>query len=1095
MASTAADSVAARSWRPAVAATVLTAAVASCGSTVAEEPSPAFAVAIPAPHGRGIGRNDGARRWLRRLRRSERAVATLAAADESTESGSISAAVAAALLCGAAATGTRTGARGSNSLRWRARPQAVKSSLTRHAKKESEDSGVSYKDTVLLPQTDFPQRGNAKVREPEIQEFWKNEKIYEKMMERDNPKGAFTLHDGPPYANGSLHMGHALNKILKDIINKTKASQGYKVKFIPGWDCHGLPIELKVLQSLKSKERKGLTPLKLREIAGKFARETVAEQRKSFERYGVFGDFDDPYLTLLPEYEAAQLKCFEEMVRGGHIYRGRKPVYWSPSTRTALAESELEYPDDHVSQSIYVAFQCMGEVPEALAEAVSDTSDLEVAVWTTTPWTIPANRAVAVNPELEYVVAKAVWEDGRTKKLIVAQGLVESLKETLEAESMTVEATFLGQALEGLKYAHPLVGTESPVVIGGDYITTESGTGLVHTAPGHGQDDYAVGLKYGLEVAAPVNNAGNFTEEVGVESLVGANVLKDANDKVIDLLKEGDRLLLQKPYKHKYPYDWRSKKPVITRATPQWFASIEGLRPDCLKAMGEVEFIPPNYANRMRPMIEGRSDWCISRQRSWGVPIPCFFHKETEEALLTADVISHVRKIVEEKGTSAWFELDVVDLLPEDLKAEAENYEKGTDTMDVWFDSGSSWAYVEDKLDKKKGEPVDLYLEGQDQHRGWFQSSLITSVACRGKAPYKAVMTHGFCVDGNGRKMSKSIGNVIDPYIIINGGGNTKKEPAYGADTLRLWAASVDYTTDVPISQDIMASVGQKVAQIRNRVRFMLGNINDFDHTKDCVAYSELPLIDRYVIREAEQAFALATEQFGTYAFSKAMKAVFDFMQELSAFYLDVAKDRLYIEAKDSTTRRSSQTVIRWLVEMLARVVSPVLSHTAEDIWRNMPGEKSDTISVFLAGWWTPFPGDRPEEESKLLDDFKAVVGLRKPLAISLEKARKAKLVGDALEAKIEIGLSLDAPVRASIDSLSRSPVPEVDNLKTILGVSAVDVVDKAADAEQDVAMEVSKSAGNKCERCWIYEDSVGSNEAHPCICTRCAAVMESLEA
>eukprot|EP00929_Paragymnodinium_shiwhaense_P118610 TRINITY_DN90523_c0_g1_i1.p1 TRINITY_DN90523_c0_g1~~TRINITY_DN90523_c0_g1_i1.p1 ORF type:complete len:1072 (-),score=311.55 TRINITY_DN90523_c0_g1_i1:209-3424(-) len=970
--------------------------------------------------------------------------------------------------------------------------------------KKGEDDGVSYTDTILLPQTDFSQRGMAKTREPELQAFWRDEKIYEELLNRPAPNGAFTLHDGPPYANGNLHMGHALNKILKDSINKFKVSQGYKVKYIPGWDCHGLPIELKVLQSLKSKERRGLTPIELRKKAASFALETVESQRKAFERYGVWGEFENPYLTLKPEYEAAQLRVFEEMVRGGHIYRGRKPVYWSPSTRTALAEAELEYPAGHISQSIYVGFKCSGEAPAALAEALNGATsvdDLEVAVWTTTPWTIPANRAVAVNPELDYAVAKATFADGKTRRLVIAEGLAESLKATLKLESLEIETKFKGGVLEGLVYKHPLTGVEMKVLEGGSYITTESGTGLVHTAPGHGADDYNVGMKYNLEVAAPVDDAGNFTAEVGVESLVGANVLKDANDKVIALLQESDHLLMESPYSHKYPYDWRSKKPVITRATPQWFCSIDGIREQTLSAMDKVQFIPEAYHNRMRPMIVGRSDWCISRQRSWGLPIPAFYREDTGEALLTPEIVSHVREIVKEKGSNAWFELSVEELLPEPYKKDASLYTKGRDTMDVWFDSGSSWAAVEEEL----GSPVDLYLEGQDQHRGWFQSSLITSVAVKGKAPYKSVMTHGFCVDGNGRKMSKSIGNVMDPYTIIEGGGDTKKEPPYGADVLRLWVASVDFSGDVAISQEIMGLVGENVRKMRNRIRFLLGNIHDFDPATDAVAYADLPLLDRRVIRQAETVVKQMTELYDTYTFSQATKALVNFMQELSAFYLDVAKDRLYIDAKDSRKRRSSQTVLRWLCVTLARVMSPVLCHLGEDVWQNLrklPRGDELPKSVFLADWCPPFPKGS-EDGDAVLEEFEKVLSLRDPANMAMEKARRGEVIGSALEAAVTIQLAADSPVKAALESLKSSPQPDVDDLRRLLGVSSVEIKDAAADASGEEAealagdlkahVSATKSAGRKCERCWLYSDFVGRSEAHSCLCERCVSVVEAI--
>jgi len=722
-------------------------------------------------------------------------------------------------------------------------------------------------------------------------------------------------------------------------------------------------------------------------------------------------------------------------------------------------------------------------------------------VWTTTPWTIPANRAVAVNPALEYAIVTATWPEGRTRRLIVAGGLVSRLEEILGA-SLHVEAQFEGGVLEGLEYEHPVTGVSTPVVLGGDYITTESGTGLVHTAPGHGADDYNVGLKYGLEVAAPVDDAGNFTEEVGVESLVGANVLSDANDRVIAMLQESGLLLLEKAYKHKYPYDWRSKKPVITRATPQWFASIDGLRENTLGAMEQVQFIPPNYANRMRPMIVGRSDWCISRQRTWGVPIPAFYRTDDGEPLLTPEVIAHVKDIVAEKGSGAWWELSVAELLPEAHRADADLYVKGTDTMDVWFDSGSSWAAVKDTL----GSPVDLYLEGSDQHRGWFQSSLITSVAVTGRAPYKSVMTHGFCVDGDGKKMSKSIGNVIDPRTIIEGGSDQKKMPPLGADVLRLWVASVDFTFDVSISHSIMASMGESMRKIRNRARFMLGNINDFDPSTQSVAYSSLPLLDRHIIAQAEEVFEQMTEFYNSYSFSRATKALITFLSDVSAFYLDMAKDRLYISAQDSLRRRSCQTVLRWLLVNSARVMAPILCHLAEDIWQALPGEKEES-SIFLAGWWQPFPGkEAAAKEASLLEPFRCALTLKDPVNLALEKARRSGMIGSALQAHARIHLRPDTEVQRSIEALAASPLgDDVDGLRWLLGVSSADTVSDAdgtavpddaisvTNEDLGVTVVISLAAGIKCERCWIVCPSVGTIAAHPTLCARCAGVVDGL--
>lgn len=625
------------------------------------------------------------------------------------------------------------------------------SRVARPAKKGGADGGSEsvYSNTVSLPKTSFDQRANAVKREPELQEFWKEARVYERLRDA-NPGAPFTLHDGPPYANGDLHCGHALNKVLKDFINRFQMMRGRKVRFVPGWDCHGLPIELKVLQGIKSTtERRALTPLALRERAADFAREAVGRQRDQFKRFGVWADWEEPYLTLDPAYEAAQLGVFGAMALNGHIYRGKKPVHWSPSTRTALAEAELEYPEGHTSRSIYVAMDVV-KPTDALAALLGGAS-ASLAIWTTTPWTIPANLAIAVNERITYAVVQAppAQDGAEGRRLIVAKDLIGALGQTLGRQAGGKDApavplaelgTLSGAQLAGSLYQHPLESRQSAVVVGGEYITTESGTGLVHTAPGHGRDDYLTGMKYGLPLLSPVDDGGLFTEEAGPR-LQGKSVLSEGNAEVIAMLQERGALLCEEAYAHKYPYDWRSKKPTIFRATEQWFASVDGFRESALSAIGAVGWLPASGKNRITAMTEGRSDWCISRQRSWGVPIPVFYNKRTGEALLTPETVEHVRALVAQKGSNVWWEASTAELLPEALRGMADEYERGTDTMDVWFDSGSSWSAV---ADSRPGltYPADLYLEGSDQHRGWFQSSLLTSVAARGQPPYKTVLTH-----------------------------------------------------------------------------------------------------------------------------------------------------------------------------------------------------------------------------------------------------------------------------------------------------------------------------------------------------------------
>lgn len=878
----------------------------------------------------------------------------------------------------------------------------------------------TYKDTVNLPQTKFDMRANAVVREPEIQKFWADNQIYEQLSQ-NNPGPLFVLHDGPPYANGNVHIGHALNKILKDIINRYQLLQGRKVRYVPGWDCHGLPIELKVLQAMKPEEREELTPLKLRQKAKKFALTTVKQQSKDFQRYGVWGDWEHPYLSLLPEYEAAQIGVFGQMVLKGYIYRGRKPVHWSPSSQTALAEAELEYPEGHTSRSIYAAFPVTKLAPTVPEDWQQYLPNLWVAIWTTTPWTIPGNLAVSVNPDLDY----ALVETPEGKYWIVAADLVDRLCGTLSTQ-LTVISTVKGQALEHCTYRHPLYDRESPVVIGGDYVTTESGTGLVHTAPGHGLEDYTVGLRYGLDIFAPVDENGNFTEEAG--QFAGLNVLDEGNEAVIAALKAAGALLKEEPYVHKYPYDWRTKKPTIFRATEQWFASVEGFREAALKAIREVKWIPAQGENRITAMVSERSDWCISRQRSWGVPIPVFYEEETGEPLLNEETIAYVQAVIAQKGSDAWWQMATEALLPESYRHNGKKYRKGTDTMDVWFDSGSSWAAVAQQRPDLV-YPVDMYLEGSDQHRGWFQSSLLTSVASNGIAPYKQVLTHGFVLDEQGRKMSKSIGNVVDPAIVINGGKNQKEEPAYGADVLRLWVSSVDYSSDVPLGKNILKQMADIYRKIRNTARFLLGNLHDFDPAKDAIAYQDLPELDRYMLHRMTEVFAEVTDAFETYQFFRFFQTVQNFcVVDLSNFYLDIAKDRLYISAANSPRRRSCQTVLAIALENLAKAIAPVLCHTAEDIWQNLP-YATPYKSVFQAGWVQLKDEWKRPEISALWQKLRQV---RSEVNQVMEIARQNKAIGSSLEAKVLLYVS-DPELRESLAKMNPGMVVAADEINQSL--------------------------------------------------------------
>jgi isoleucyl-tRNA synthetase len=965
----------------------------------------------------------------------------------------------------------------------------------------------SYKETVNLPQTDFSMRANAVQREPELQQFWAENQIYEQLSQ-NNPKEPFILHDGPPYANGSLHMGHALNKILKDIINKYKLLQGHKTDYIPGWDCHGLPIELKVLQKMKSKERQGLTPLKLRQKAREFALEAKQEQSEGFKRYGIWGDWEHPYLTLTSEYEAAQIAVFGEMALKGYIYRGLKPVHWSPSSRTALAEAELEYPEGHTSPSIYAAFSVVS-LGEAAKELAQYLPNLAVAIWTTTPWTIPGNLAVAVNGDLEYAVVElnpplptveAMMAKESASYLIVAKDLVEKLSATLERD-LTIKTTLTGKDLENTTYRHPLYERESKVVIGGDYITTESGTGLVHTAPGHGQEDYITGQKYGLPILSPVDDGGKFTEEAG--KFAGLQVVAKGNEKVseanqaiIEALTEAGSLLKHEEYPHKYPYDWRTKKPTIFRATEQWFASVEGFRDNALNAIKSVTWIPETGEKRITSMVRERNDWCISRQRSWGVPIPVFYDEATNEALLTEETIDHVKNIIAEKGSDAWWELSVEELLPEQYRNNGKTYRKGTDTMDVWFDSGSSWASVVKARGLKY--PVDIYLEGSDQHRGWFQSSLLTSVAVNGIAPYKTVLTHGYVVDENGRKMSKSLGNGVDPKVIIEGGKNKKQDPPYGADVLRLLVSSVDYSSDVRIGNNIVKQLADIYRKIRNTARFLLGNLHDFDPIKDAVSYAELPQLDKYMLHRITEVFADITDAYDKYQFYRFFQAVQNFcVVDLSNFYLDIAKDRLYISSLGSFRRRSCQTILAIAVENLAKAIAPVLSHMAEDIWQSIPYDTGDQ-SVFQSGWVeTKDEWHKPE----MVEFWDKIRNLRDEVNKVMEEARQNKAIGSSLDAKVLLDL-VDSELKNRLaefnpsDSLNPQSVDELRYFFLASQVELVNNLDAIESSEyksqsDTVSIAIVKADGEKCERCWNYSLSVGSFADHITICDRCNAALK----
>ncbi|KAF7837821.1 isoleucine--tRNA ligase, chloroplastic/mitochondrial [Senna tora] len=952
-----------------------------------------------------------------------------------------------------------------------------------------------YKHTVDLPKTTFGMRANSLIREPEIQKIWEDNQVFNRVVDKNNG-GNFILHDGPPYANGDLHIGHALNKILKDIINRYK--------------------------SLDQEARNNLTPLKLRAKAAKFAKETVKNQMSSFKRYGIWADWNSPYLTLDPEYEAAQIEVFGQMALKGYIYRGRKPVHWSPSSRTALAEAELEYPEGHVSRSIYAIFRLVS-APLSVGGLLQEFPNLYVAIWTTTPWTVPANAAVAVNPKLEYAVVEVeslpeqVSLGGAKKKrlgnvlneekkpyLIVASELVPKL-EAKWGVKLVVKKRLLGSDLENCRsYNHPIDNKECPVVIGGDYITTETGTGLVHTAPGHGQEDYVTGQKYGLPILSPVDDVGKFTEEAGQFS--GLDVLGEGNAAVVKYLDEHLSLLMEESYEHKYPYDWRTKKPTIFRATEQWFASVEGFRHAAMSAIGQVKWFPPQAENRISAMTSSRSDWCISRQRTWGVPIPVFYHLQSREPLMNEETIEHIKSIIAQKGSDAWWYMTVEDLLPTKYRDKAAEYEKGTDTMDVWFDSGSSWAAVLGKR-SSLSFPADLYLEGTDQHRGWFQSSLLTSVATRGKAPYSSVVTHGFALDEKGLKMSKSLGNVVDPRIVIEGGKNQKEAPAYGADVLRLWVSSVDYTGDVMIGPQILRQMSEIYRKLRGTLRYLLANLHDWK-ADNAVPYHELPRIDQHALFQLENVVNNIQGNYENYQFFKIFQILQRFViVDLSNFYFDVAKDRLYVGGSTSYTRRSCQTVLAAHLLSIVRVIAPILPHLAEDVWQNLPFQYvteygSVAEYVFESRW--PTLNERwlalPAEE---IDFWEKILELRTEVNRVLELARSGKLIGASLDAKVHIHTS-DASLVSQLTDLCAAK-NDADTLHRLFITSQVEILPSLEDevmanipysgecliqGNSKVWVGISRAEGSKCERCWNYSELVGSFSDHPTLCGRCHNVV-----
>ena len=927
---------------------------------------------------------------------------------------------------------------------------------------------MDYGKTLHLPKTDFPMRGNLPKREPDFLKFWQEHKIYEKRLQKRDGAPKFILHDGPPYANGKLHIGHALNKVLKDIILKYKTQQGYYTKYIPGWDTHGLPIEHAVIKDT-GLNRHEMSALDLRAKCRDYALERVEEQKQDFIRFGVLGDWDHPYLTLHKQVEVAQIGVFGKMAKKGYIYKGLKTVYWCPHCETALAEAEIEYKDDK-SFSIYVKFQAVDlncHMPKG-----ADPDKVFALIWTTTPWTM----AICANENFE-----SVWVNIGEEYLLMAKELVEATMKAGKAEDYEVlPEVMTGKQIEGLVFQHPFYADRKVPVLLGDHVTLDAGTGLVHTAPDHGQDDFDVCVKYaswGVKPIGTVGSNGCYTDKV--PDYEGKFVF-DMNVPIIKRLAEMGALFAKSTFRHQYPHCWRCKNPIIYRATEQWFSSVDGYRQKALEAIDQVQWIPGWGHDRIYNMIHDRGDWCISRQRVWGVPIPIFYCKDCGEHIINDETIAHLQTMFAEEGSDTWWMHDEKELLPEGFTCPhcgGTHFQKESDIMDVWFDSGCTHQGVLCN-DPELDYPCEMYLEGSDQHRGWFNSSLLTSVAVNGCAPYKSVLTHGFTVDGEGRKMSKSVGNTVAPQEVIE---------QYGADVMRLWVSSADYQGDIRLSPKILKQLSDVYRKIRNTFRYLLGNLSDFNPETDAVAYADMTELDKWALMRLEQVYETVTEAYENYQFHVMYHAIHNFCTvDLSAMYLDVIKDRLYTEKADSQVRRSAQTAMYQILDTLVKIISPVLSFTAEEVWQNMPQIPGKEESVLLTDW----PKAHPEYLNADLEArWNTLLSYRRDLTRILEGARQDKKIGHALDAAVAIYASGE-----DYDFLSQWK----DQLATLLIVSEVSLLNEAAPAEAvsgedhgDMKVVVAPSTHEKCERCWIHSETVGADAEHPTLCARCVSVLK----
>ena len=925
---------------------------------------------------------------------------------------------------------------------------------------------MDYKKTLNLPRTDFPMKANLAKREPVIMEKWEQLDLYAKLREVGKDRPRYVLHDGPPYANGHIHLGTALNKILKDMIVRSRQSMGHDSVYVPGWDCHGLPIEHQVEKEL-GEQRQGMSQLELRRRCREYAEKFVDIQRQEFKRLGVVGDWENPYLTMSHDYEATIARELGKFITQGSVYKSKKPIYWCSSCRTALAEAEVEY-EERQSPSIYVKFPLIDDLGQKVY----------VIIWTTTPWTIPANLAIALHPDYEYAVVKfgnEAW--------VIADGLVDEVMTKAEISDYEILARLAAADLEGMKCRHPFIDRES-IIVQAPYVTLDVGTGCVHTAPGHGREDFETALKYDLEVYSPVDDNGCFTADV---PYFAGQFVFDANNGVNEKIAEQGSLVRKESISHTYPHCWRCKEPVIFRATEQWFISMESndLRQKALQSIEkEVEWIPSWGQERIHGMIENRPDWCISRQRAWGVPITVFYCQECNEILADSAVLEYVVSRFAEKGADIWFAEEAADLLPAGTKCSecgGSTFTKEMDILDVWFESGVSYAAVLEPREDLHS-PAELYLEGSDQHRGWFHSSLLAAIGTREHAPYRTVLTHGFVVDGTGRKMSKSLGNVIAPDEVIQ---------KYGAEILRLWVAAEDYRDDIRISEEILQRLSEAYRRIRNTCRFLLGNLSDFDPERDRVQVASMDSLDRWALHRLQQLVKRVVQAYESFEFHKIYHAIHNFcVVDLSAFYLDVLKDRLYVSAATSEKRRSAQTAIFEIAVTLVRLMAPILAFTADEVWEHLPPFAGKSESVHLELLPEPVAAYEDEEIEK---EWQSILDTRAEVNRALELARKNKEVGHSLDAEVTIGMSgpLLERLRGQEDVLSRvfivSEVRLIEAESIEAGIEAVDI--------PGMLIQVKPASAEKCDRCWVRDESVGTDADQPEICSRCVKELEAQSA